>query len=67
LDPGDQSHYTQHVNRGDWIKYRDERGIEHITEVGGFSRAVDGALAIETPHGTIKLLRVLECRSRAPQ
>jgi hypothetical protein len=54
-----------HFSRGDWIKYCDARGVEHITEIKAFSRTRSGGEAVETPHGIIKVVRIIERRSRS--
>jgi hypothetical protein len=55
---------TKSLKRGDWIKYRDAQGIEHITEIRGFCTQ-RGELAVDTPVGVIAIVRLLEHRSRS--
>jgi hypothetical protein len=52
---------AQSLKRGDWIKYRDARGIEHITEIRGFCTK-RGEPAVDTPVGVITIVRLIEHR-----
>jgi hypothetical protein len=52
---------AQSLKRGDWIKYRDAQGIEHITEIRGFCTQ-RGEPAVDTPVGVITIVRLLEHR-----
>ena len=52
---------AQTLKRGDWIKYRDARGVEHITEIRGFCTQ-RGEPAVYTPVGVITIVRLIEHR-----